>query len=1032
MTDPVPAPRCGSCRSPVTAGARFCSSCGAVLGGHEQVDPEGRKNVAVLFVDLVGSTALAETLDPEVIRGVLDRYYAVCADAVAAHGGVVEKYIGDAIMAIFGVPTSREDDALRAVRAAFTAVEAVGRLGRTVSRHGIELSAHAGVGSGEVVVVAAPGVHLRVIGDPVNTAARLESAAGAGELLVNAEVAQLVRPYVTLEPVAPLDLKGKAAPVQAWRVTSLTSAASSVDQIPLVGRDQELAALMTGYREMSGTGTGRRALVLGPAGIGKSRLLREFLAVGVDRGTTVLTGVCQPYGKDITYQPLASMLAGSATSGGPLGDETDGPAARVLETVLGGGSPADRGRVGAEDIELATASVLRSTAGRGPVVVVWEDLHWAEPALLHLIDEVGARLSGVPVLQVCVARNEVNGWADGGDWDERIDLGPLDDGDTHRLVAALVAEAGDEVTPQAVAGVDQIVRSCEGNPLFATVMAESVAGSGALAAPTGEVTPATLPPTVAAVLRARIDALPRTERQVLQMASVCGREFGVDELAQIGGPGDDHTDQLASLCRRRLLFEASPGRFRFDQTLLHDTAYAALPKAQRARWHVALSRAPGGLGEIYHAEAACQLFGEIAPDEPDLPGLVDRTVGLLLAEGTVALHRKDLVSAEALLHRALALAPPTAQKRVAIVLRLSDARLLAGDSEGALDVLSQHPVPGPRTIALQRGIAMLRFGATAPYVARQQIEDFRAQLVGEPGDLLGWCLLHQFEGFLELGDGHGDAAEAAFRAALDRAGALGDRYTEDRLLAAVCELVQWSHTDIGEGLRLCDELAERLAADRVLLVPVLAVEARLLAMTGAFDRARAVLGTATELVADLGAGLASTAVDQAAGYVHAAAGDHDEAIRLFEQAARELRVSGHRIGARGLEMRAVLERIRAGQMLAAATTFGRLAVTVDVGIGARDPEDAIWSGLVEARLIAADGRHDEAVELAGRTLTEVVCDDPCLLGDAWFEYAGLLRAADRHAAAVEAAQRALGYFQDKGATHPAAQVRAWLGAEGSG
>lgn len=1014
---------CGSCRSPIAVGDRFCSRCGAVLGGTEQVDPEGRKTVAVLFVDLVGSTTLAEQLDPEVIRGVLDRYYTVCADSVADHGGVVEKYIGDAIMAVFGVPANREDDALRAVRAAYAAVTGVERLTETVARHGIELRAHAGVGSGEVVVVATPGTHLRVIGDPVNTAARLQNAAGPGEIIVNAEVADLVGPYATLEPVAPLTLKGKAEPVPAWRVVSLVSATPSVDRTPLVGRGRELAELAGSFGAVAATGRGRRALISGPAGIGKSRLLREFLAQSNEPAGAVLTGACQPYGKDLTYQPLASMLRGSLVA--PVDrlagdDEAGKQTSRVLSTVLGDRAAADRVGVGAQDIALATATLLRTLAARSPLLVVWEDLQWAEPALLHLIDELAVRLADVPVMQVCVARGEINGWAN-GDWDHRLELGPLGTAETTQLVGALIGGGTeDEVQGQRAVVepevLDRIVATCEGNPLFATVMAETLAEDVSLA---------NLPPTVTAVLRARIDALPPAERRVLQMAAVCGREFAAAQLSRIGEPGADIGAELAALCRRGLLHKATSGRYRFAQTLLHDTAYAALPKSQRARWHVALAGDPSALGEIYHSEAACLLFREITPDEPGLSALIARTVDLLIAEGTVALHRKDQNSAAALLGRALELAPPDAPERVVIVLRLSDGYLLAGDSARALSVLPDETAVGARTIELQRGIAAYRLGTLAPDAARGQVEAFRAELVREPDDQLGWCLLHQYAGFLALGGGRGGAAEEEFRQALERATALGDRYTQDRLLAALCELAQWSPTSVTDGLRLCEELTERFADDRLLLILVLATRARLLSLIGDFDTSYAVLETAQAYAADLHAALAEIAISQAEALVRTQAGEFAEAVRLLDLTARRLREHGHWVPARSLELIAVVQRLRDGQVVAAATSFGRLTAAADAD-GARDARDRTWTGLVEARLAAEDGRTEEAVRLSAATLAAIAIDDPCLLGEAWFEHALLVRRAGRAVEAVRAAARAEEYFRLKGATHPAAEVAAWV------
>jgi class 3 adenylate cyclase len=620
--------------------------CGAGLDGGQGAASEMRKNVTVLFIDLVDSTVLAERLDPEALRRIIDRYFAGCAAAIAAHGGVVEKFIGDAVMAVFGATVSHEDDAIRAVRAAAESLRALEAQAAELSAgYQLTLAARCGICSGEVMVVTFPNGDFRVVGDAVNTASRLQSAARPGAILVGAQTAALAGGQIELEPIPPLRLKGKAQPVPAWQVNSSVSVVpgrAEVDrearQAPLIGRDDELDELARSFTRVVRQQRPCLVTVLGPPGIGKTRLVREFLAGVPDDNILVMSGRCSAYGAGITYQPLADMI-GSYPDGwaGLSRLMSDAPGhdwrvmnslASVLDVGHGGAGPVTV--TGVEEITWATRRMVEVLGGGGPVLLVWEDLHWAEPTLLNLIEAVADWLIDVPVMLICVARTELlegrPSWGGGRPSAFSMELAPLSYEQSATLVAEL-ALTGD-VYPHQQDGLAQVAVQCEGNPLFAELMLDVMT----------EIAPgAQVPPTVQALLGARLDQLPGDERLILDMAATSGREFSLEILSAIAGTADldeAETTALATrLAGKRLLQRVGHGSFRFTQSLLRDTAYSFIPKARRDQWHTFLANWFAGrrrrteatrqdsLALAYHVETACLLRRELLSAEAGLEEL---------------------------------------------------------------------------------------------------------------------------------------------------------------------------------------------------------------------------------------------------------------------------------------------------------------------------------------------------------------------------------------------------------------------------
>ena len=493
----------------------------------------------------------------------MDSYFAGCLAAIEEHGGVVEKFIGDAVLAAFGATVSHEDDALRAVRAAAGSLSALRDLSTELAAsHNVRLEARCGICSGEAVVITSDNGDFRVVGDVINTASRLQTAASPGEILIGADTAAMVRGEVAIEQVPALDLKGKAQPVAAWRVTQPIRAdrdGSAFREAPFLGRADELAELEHSFRRVLRRGQACQVTILGTPGIGKSRLVREFLATLPDDQAIILSARCPAYGRGTTYTPLAEMLSSypgswAALNAALLADPDLGSrAARSLASIMGQ-APMEAGTAerpaltGIEEIAWAVRHLLDVLSKSRPVVMVWEDLHWAAPTLLDLIDDIAAWLVDAPVLLLCVARPELletrPTWGGGKTSALTVELGPL----TGEQSVALVSELIMQQDVHAHGSDDMAVRvatQCDGNPLFAELMLDVLA----------EVAPGPqIPPTIHALLGARLDQLPDAERQVLEMAAVAGREFTRAEVTDMTGA----YGQIADTDTDRLLQPAGP------------------------------------------------------------------------------------------------------------------------------------------------------------------------------------------------------------------------------------------------------------------------------------------------------------------------------------------------------------------------------------------------------------------------------------------------------------------------------------------
>jgi class 3 adenylate cyclase len=694
-TEAVTCPACGQA---VQDDARFCPSCGAPLAP-ASTGRGTRRTVTVLFADVVGSTGLGERLDPEAVRSLMARHFASARGAIERHGGTVEKFIGDAVMAVFGIPRVHEDDALRAVRAAVELRDAL---------EGSGLQVRIGLNTGEVV--SGDGGETLVTGDTVNTAARLEQAAQPGEIILGPHTVELVRDAVSVDPMSMLDLKGKAAPVAAHRLRDLVGDVGRRRRLEgsIVGRERELARLLDTWRVASGQP--RLVTILAAAGVGKSRLLREVGSALADEAQ-LLRGRCLPYGDGITYWPireLAYELAGigeadaRAAALAKLGAALPGEPPEVARAVAAAiGLDPDPARQ--EEIFWAVRRTLEATARRGRLAVFVEDLHWAEHTMLDLLEYV-LEMATAPMLIVATARPELltarPGWGSGAGA-ELLRLEPLP---ADAAEALLLAQPGADGLPDGLR--DRILNAAEGNALFLEEMVGMLRDRGSLSQEDGawRLTAATsqteVPPTVQALLAARLDELPSEERAVAEHGAVIGRSFEADAVSAIAPAGlqTDLARRLLSLVRKELL---RPDRslltdgdaFSFRHILIRDAAYAALPKAERAVLHERFADwlvqvAGDRIGEFeevvgYHLGQAVEYRRALGETGPEVDALAQRAAETLRSAGRRARLRYDYAAVASLLSRSTGLATVTDVELGRDLVYLRSAQVALGQLDAA-------------------------------------------------------------------------------------------------------------------------------------------------------------------------------------------------------------------------------------------------------------------------------------------------------------------------------------------------------------
>jgi class 3 adenylate cyclase/tetratricopeptide (TPR) repeat protein len=923
---------CPNCGSENTEGARFCSTCGHSL--LTRVAVEERRHVTAFFADLVASTALSNRLDPEVVRNVVSGFFERATAEIRRHGGSVEKFSGDAVMALFGLQQAHEDDPERAVRAAFAARDALAELAPAAAdRHGIVLQVRIGIEAGEVVVGDPFGGATMATGDPLNLAARLEQHAAPGEIVVGPAVHAATVRAIAYEPAGAWELQGKAEAVEAWRALQPMAEPGDARGIegheaPLTGRSEEIALLRDAARRTRGDSKAILFTIIGLPGVGKSRLVRELGAELRADGWSVLRGRCLPYGEGITYWPIAEIVRDLAEIDPQMtGAEAlvkleaaspDPETANRLALAIGLESTATSGEGLDRDIAFAFRRLVETATATAPVLLVVEDIHWAETPLLDLLEYVATWARERPILILCLARPDLfelrPGWGSGRMEASRLQLEPLTRDQTAELVRALLQVEG---LPAALR--EQVLDRAEGNPLFVEETIRMLIERGAVIERDGRwvaaesISEIEVPESIEALIRARLDALPRDERSVLQGASVIGRVFQLSAVATlIEEPVERQLEQ--AVLRDIVSEEVAPDpSYRFKHIAIRDVAYATLPKARRAELHRrVVDWLTGWAGdrlaefveiEAYHLEQAALLTREL--DGSADPDLVRRAVASLRQSADKAESRGDPRGLVGFAERALELDPPPGELRLELETMLAEGYFQRGDVSRAAQlgarVAAEAEAIGRRDLRGRMLLLMAHEVWIGPGHASDKnramilladaVEDLHAA-----GDLAHEAEVRIFQAYDGWWDGDVEKAATAWGQAADVARQAGDAGRETRALIMESR-ARWSLGQLPEMealTRRATELAP--TTSRLTQSKVWVTEADRLWDSGAdLERARSMFADAYQV--------AEEADDFAARYIALGdlartsyeAGDLDAAASLLEEVV-EMVESVHHLG----------------------------------------------------------------------------------------------------------------------------------------
>ena len=922
-----------------------------------------RKLATVLFADLVGSTELVSSADPEIVRSRVTRFFDQVAHCIAAHGGTVEKFAGDSVMAAFGVPRSHEDDPERAVRAALSILDSVRELG---------LEVRIGVESGEIVADETDATFAT--GRAVNAAARLQQAAEPGEVLLGPEAERLTRETVVVTPLGAQAARGFPEGLDAWRVVSVSEQVGRrlLVSVPFVGREEELELLHNTFARAARDRRVHLVTVFGEAGVGKSRLAHEFVA-GVER-STILAGRCLPYGEGVTYWALAEMVKAAA---GITDDDSMEAATEKLREVCGDEAVANLlalatgvldavgGERTASEIAWAAQTWATEVADLQPLVLVFEDIHWAEEPMLDLIEHLAGGVRDVPVLILCLARVDLlaerPGWGGGKVRAAALDLEALPPKDSAQLVDALgrgdTAAFSDE---QRAA----VLETTEGNPLFIEETVRMLLEADGR--DTG------IPHTVQAMIAARIDRLPRAEKAVLRRAAVAGRTFwsgAVDALSDgsddLGGCLDDLVERDFLVREQRSTIRGEDA-YRFKHVLIRDVAYVGLSKSTRALFHrqmadwLATRTVADELVEIraYHLDEATKLVAELEGRVSS--DLAHDAASVIEHAGRRAFAREANRSARRLFVRAVELEPTLERRYLAAraAWRLTDIPAVSTEME---DVREASRLEGDTRIE-GRALTVLALVSLYRDGDNDSARSLAATALGviDATDDVG--RFDALEILSTVSWWEGDLAEV-------------ERLAIDRL--AIAERIGRADLQSGVLLELNDVHNARLEPERAVAPLARAVElanesgspttrgwmlravGRQAALEGRLDDAEESLEQARELFAESGAALTLARTLNWLGFVVWERRDLRRAEEILREAIRMLKPlkdRGTLVESQRMLAQVLLEQGRVEEA-------ERFALEARVTVGAGDVSSGSTTRLALGLVRAAQGRDDEAEAL---------------------------------------------------------------------
>jgi len=1002
----------------------------------QRVEP-ARRLVTVLAISM---HIRGPGVDPESMYRIVERHSVICEDVIRRHGGSVQGYVGNTVVGIFGLLELHEDDALRAVRAAVEIRDVVAEANHAPEHDPrVRIALTIGIESGSVFAGAGIPRERLATGAAVELSTALAQSGADNEILLGEHACHLAAPIISVDSMESVSLPMRSEPVSRWRLKGLQRDEPVLPgSATYVGHQRELRELRAVLARAASESTCRLITIVGEAGIGKSRLTREFLSTLEPDHIIAVIGHCLSYGEGIGYHPIAEIVA--QLSGGDLqnglvdllsGDpNAESIAPRVL-TAIGRSQES----VQADETFWAVRRLLEWVARERPMVVVIDDIHWADPALLDMLDHVATFSSGSPILLLCLARPDlleaVPSWAVPQPNRSILALERLDDVESYELVAALDprAELNQEERRRAV-------RVAEGNPFFLEqIVAVSATGADA-----------SLPPNVHAVLAARIDRLKQGERSLLGLAAVAGQSFRRDEVVELmdGADRPDIGGHLATLVHKQLIRPGHPdvdGRdsFRFAHALIREAAYEAMPKQLRADLHQKMANQLKATADPqaevvgYHLERAYLLSAELAPVREREQALATEAAEWLDAAARTAFRREDLTSGATLLERAVSLFAYDDVRRFALLPRLGEALFETGqlrDAEHVLDDAIQYAQSGnvPELAALasvERQRVLIQEGSAWSVAEATRVADTAIEVLGASGDELGqcraWCLHATIKWILGLALN----ADQYWMRASEHAQRAENTRELFEILCWRASAAAFGPIAVKVAIKQCMEIRDQVASSPVAVAATLRPLALLHAMNGDFAQAREFIRDADAILDDLGR-LEST-VELHEAWIDMLAGEPAAAEARLLAGYRELDAMGEKsllattaaalaqaAFAQGHELDAeefcrVSERSAAADDLQAQTT---------------------WRG-VKARLLAQRNQFDsgealarEAVELAKRT------DLVTTQADSLFDLGQVLDSAGRMVDAAAAIREALELYLEKGDVVSADRALSWLTEQG--